>query len=278
AEEATAWLEDLTVRERLATLSHLPPETRVKSLAEVEYGLTREMAVAEAQRCLQCHVIAPLEGRTLREVECKFCGACVDSCPTGVLADLATRGIVKPDRVVTTICPYCGVGCQLKIEVKDERIVASKPDPDGAANHGQACVKGRYGIAEFVHHHDRLTTPLIRKKGELKESSWDEALELVAKEMKHYTPQEVGVITSAKCTNEENYVIQKFARAVLGTNSVDHCARLCHAPTVTGLVQSFGSGAMTNSISEISDAACILAIGTNTTEAHPVIGLELKKA
>ena len=278
AEEATAWLEDLTVRERLATLSHLPPETRVKSLAEVEYGLTREMAVAEAQRCLQCHVIAPLEGRTLREVECKFCGACVDSCPTGALADLATRGIVKPDRVVTTICPYCGVGCQLKIEVEDERIVASKPDPDGAANHGQACVKGRYGIAEFVHHHDRLTTPLIRKKGELKESSWDEALELVAKEMKHYTPQEVGVITSAKCTNEENYVIQKFARAVLGTNSVDHCARLCHAPTVTGLVQSFGSGAMTNSISEISDAACILAIGTNTTEAHPVIGLELKKA
>ena len=278
AEEGITWLKDVTQGERLAKLSYLPPETRVKGLAEVEYGITWEMAVAEAQRCLQCNVIAPLEGRTLREVGCKFCGACVDSCPTGALADLATRGIAKPDRVVTTICPYCGVGCQLKLEVKDERIIASIPDPDGAANHGQACVKGRFGIAEFVHHPERLTSPLIRKNGELKEASWDEALELVAKELKRYTPQEVGVITSAKCTNEENYVMQKFARAVLGTNNVDHCARLCHAPTVAGLVQSFGSGAMTNSISEIGDAACILAIGTNTTETHPVIGLEVKRA
>ena len=278
AEEAMTWLEDVTMGERLAKLSHLPPETRVKGLAEVEQGITWETAVAEAQRCLQCHVIAPLEGRTLREVGCSFCGACVDSCPTGALADLATRGIAKPDRVVTTICPYCGVGCQLKLEIKDERIVASIPDPDGAANHGQACVKGRFGIAEFVHHPERLTSPLIRKNGELKEASWDEALDLVAEELKRYAPHEVGVIASAKCTNEENYVIQKFARAVLGTNNVDHCARLCHAPTVAGLVQSFGSGAMTNSINEIGNAACILAIGTNTTENHPVIGLEIIRA
>ncbi len=278
AEEAMNWLEDVTMGERLAKLSHLPPETRVKGLAEVEHAITWETAIAEAQRCLQCHVIAPLEGRTLREVGCEFCGACVDSCPTGALTDLATRGIAKPDRVVTTICPYCGVGCQLKIEVKDERIMVSIPDPDGAANHGQACVKGRFGIAEFVHHPERLTTPLIRKNGELEKVSWDEALELVARKLRDYTPDEVGVIASAKCTNEENYVMQKLARAVLGTNNVDHCARLCHAPTVAGLVQSFGSGAMTNSINEIGDAACILAIGTNTTEDHPVIGLEMKRA
>jgi len=191
---------------------------------------------------------------------------------------LATRGIAKPDREVTTICPYCGVGCQLRLEVKDEKIIASKPDPDGVANHGQACVKGRFGIADFVHHPERLTTPLIRKNGELKKASWDEALELVAKELKRYAPQEVGVIASAKCTNEENYIMQKFARAVLGTNNIDHCARLCHAPSVAGLVQSFGSGAMTNSIDEAEGAACIFAIGTNTTVSHPVIGLRIKRA
>ncbi len=237
-----------------------------------------ETAVAEAQRCLQCYEIAPLEGRTLREVGCQFCGACVDSCPTGALTDLATRGIAGPDRIVTTICPYCGVGCQLKLEVKDEKIMATKPDPDGPANHGQACVKGRYGIAEFVHHPERLTSPLIRRNGQLKEASWDEALELVAARLREYTPEEVAFIASAKCTNEENYIMQKFARAVLGTNNIDHCARLCHAPSVAGLVQSFGSGAMTNSIEEIEEAACILAIGTNTTVSHPVIGLEIKKA
>jgi formate dehydrogenase alpha subunit len=278
AEEATEWLEEVPVGERLAAISYLAPQTRIEGLSEVEQPLDWNTAIAEARRCLQCHAIEPLGGHTLREVGCEFCGACVDSCPTGALADLATRGIAKPDRVVTTICPYCGVGCQLKLEVKDEKIIASKPDPDGSANHGQACVKGRFGIAEFVHHPERLTSPLIRKNGELKEASWDEALELVAEGLKHYTPNEVAVIASAKCTNEENYIMQKFGRAVLGTNNIDHCARLCHAPTVAGLVQSFGSGAMTNSIEEAEGAACIFAIGTNTTVSHPVIGLRIKRA
>ncbi|HXZ94512.1 MAG TPA: FAD-dependent oxidoreductase, partial [Dehalococcoidia bacterium] len=278
AEEAMEWLEEAPIGERLAAVSYLPPATRIRSLSEVEQPMDWDTGVAEAQRCLQCHAIAPLGRRTLREVGCKFCGACVDSCPTNALTDLATRGVGKPDRVVITVCPYCGVGCQLKLEVKDQKIVASKPDPDGPANHGQACVKGRFGIAEFVHHPERLTVPLIRKNGELKEASWDEALDLVASKLKGYAPREISVIASAKCTNEENYVMQKLARAVLGTNNVDHCARLCHAPTVAGLAQSFGSGAMTNSIGEIGDAACILAIGTNTTEAHPVIGLEIIRA
>jgi formate dehydrogenase alpha subunit len=278
AEEAMSWLEEVPVGERLASISSLAPETRIQSVAEIEQPMDWDTAVAEARRCLQCHAISPLGGRTLREVGCEFCGACVDSCPTNALADVATRGITKPDRIVSTICPYCGVGCQLKLEVKDEKIIASRPDPAGLANHGQACVKGRFGIAEFVHHPDRLTTPLVRRNGELREASWEEALGLVAERLKGYSPQEVAVIASAKCTNEENYVMQKFARAVLATNNIDHCARLCHAPTVAGLVQTFGSGAMTNSIDEAESAACIFAIGTNTTVSHPVIGLRVKRA
>jgi formate dehydrogenase alpha subunit len=278
AGEATEWLEEVPAGERLASISSIAPQARVQSLDEIERPMDWDTAVAEARRCLQCHAISPLGGRTLREVGCEFCGACVDSCPTNALADVATRGIARPDRAVSTICPYCGVGCQLKLEVKDEKIIASRPDPDGLANHGQACVKGRFGIAEFVHHPDRLTAPLIRGNGEMKEASWEEALGLVVERLRSYSPQEVAVIASAKCTNEENYVMQKFARAVLGTNNIDHCARLCHAPTVAGLVQSFGSGAMTNSIDEAEGAACIFAIGTNTTVSHPVIGLRIKKA
>ena len=219
--------------------------------------------------------VGAMKDKPIVESECVSCGECVVRCPVGALIPKTTQ---RPAREVKSICGYCGCGCGIKLGVRGDVIVGVQGDVDNPTSKGRLCVKGRFGIAEFVHHSERLTTPLIRKNGELKEASWDEALKLVARKLRAYTPDEVGVIASAKCTNEENYVMQKFARAVLGTNNVDHCARLCHAPTVAGLVQSFGSGAMTNSINEISDAACILAIGTNTTEDHPIIGLEIKRA
>jgi len=219
--------------------------------------------------------VSAMKDRPILESDCVSCGECVVRCPVGALIPRTTQ---RPAREVRSICCYCGCGCGIKLGVRGNVIVGVRGDEDSPASRGRLCVKGRFGIAEFVHHPERLTAPLIRRNGELEEASWDEALDFVAGKLKSYTPNEVGFIASAKCTNEENYVMQKFARAVLGTNSVDHCARLCHAPTVAGLVQSFGSGAMTNSIEEVADAACILAIGTNTTEAHPIIGLEVKKA
>ena len=213
--------------------------------------------------------------KPLLESICQSCGECVVRCP---VAALVPKNFTIPTQEVATICPYCGVGCGMYLGIRDGRIVSVRGDRENPASIGRLCVKGRYGIDEFVHHPERLTTPLIRRNGELTEATWDEALDLVASKLSSYQKDEVAVISSAKCTNEENYILQKFTRAVLGTNNVDHCARLCHAPSVTGLVQTFGSGAMTNSITDIGGAGCILAIGTNTTETHPVIGWEIKKA
>jgi len=213
--------------------------------------------------------------KLLMDSICRSCGECVVHCPVGALAP---KNIKPPTREVATTCPYCGVGCGIYLGIRDGHIASIRGDKDNPASLGRLCVKGRYGISEFVHHPERLTTPLIKHNGEFAEATWDQALDLVADRLASYEGNEVAVISSAKCTNEENYVIQKLARTVLGTNNVDHCARLCHSPTVAGLVKSFGSGAMTNSIDEISHAQCILAIGTNTTSAHPVIGFEVKRA
>jgi formate dehydrogenase alpha subunit len=213
--------------------------------------------------------------KPLMDSICQSCGECVVHCPVGALAP---KQVKPPTSEVATTCPYCGVGCTMYLGTREGQIVSVRGDRGNPASKGRLCVKGRYGISEFVHHRERLTTPLIKRNGKLTEASWDEALDLVAGKLGDYRGDEMAVISSAKCTNEENYVLQKLGRAVLGTNNVDHCARLCHAPTVAGLVKSFGSGAMTNSINEISHAQCILAIGTNTTSAHPVIGFDVKRA
>jgi len=211
--------------EKLAHFSHMPPQDAIKSFDEVEFGLDAEIAMAEAARCLQCHVIAPPNELTLQEADCQFCGACVDACPVGALIEYSGRWTGTPDREVKTICPYCGVGCQLILEIKNERIIRVVPDPDGPANQGQACVKGKFGL-DFIHSPERLTTPLVKRNGEFVPATWDEALRLAAANLEKYQSNEIATISSAKCTNEDNYVIQKFTRAVIGTNTIDHCARL----------------------------------------------------
>ncbi|MDP6647150.1 MAG: formate dehydrogenase subunit alpha [Dehalococcoidales bacterium] len=234
-------------------------------------------AIAFTQRGIKT-TIGTAFGRPLQESGCQFCGACVDACPTGALTERAREWAGLADRDVVTTCPYCGVGCQLSLQLKKNRIIEVLPHEKNEVNRGQVCVKGRFGTTEFIYHPQRLTTPLIKRNGKLTEASWDEALNLVTSRLANYRKDEVAIIASAKCTNEENYVTQKFGRAVLGTNNIDHCARLCHSPTVAGMATVFGSGAMTNSIHDISEAACILIIGANTSESHPVIALEVLKA
>jgi predicted molibdopterin-dependent oxidoreductase YjgC len=167
--------------------------------------------------------ISVFGNRGVVESTCEACGECLERCPTGALFPREHR---QPTRQVRSICPYCGVGCTVLLGIRGDEIVSVRGDKDSPVNKGGLCVKGRFGIAEFVTHKDRLKTPLIRKNGKLEEATWDEALDLVARELGKYHGDEVAVISSAKATNEDNYVMQKFARAVLGTNNVDHCARL----------------------------------------------------
>jgi formate dehydrogenase alpha subunit len=182
---------------------------------------------------------------------------------------------------IPSICPYCGCGCGLLLQVLDGELVGVLPQKNHPINRGALCIKG-WNSWQFVNNKDRLTTPLMKKNGKFEPVSWDEALTFIADKLSSIKqgsgPDSLAVLASAKCTNEENYVIQKFARAVLGTNNVDHCARLCHASTVTGLVGSFGSGAMTNSVPEFVDADVILITGSNTIEQHPLIGTWLLEA
>lgn len=154
---------------------------------------------------------------------CRSCGECVVRCPVGALVP---RNDIVPSSEVLTTCCYCGVGCSMYLGVRDGRVVSVRGNRQGKANRGSLCIKGRFGIPEFVHHPDRLSAPLVRKNGAFVPADWDEALELVAGRLKSYAPDEVAVIASAKCTNEDVYVTQKLARAVLGTNNIDHCARL----------------------------------------------------
>lgn len=217
-----------------------------------------------------------------RESECDGCGECVQLCPTGALVEKPLTGQVnlnKLDKKVKTTCAYCGVGCQMELWVQDGKVVRVTGH-ESMPNMGRLCIKGRFGF-EYIHSPERLTKPLVRKNGKLVESTMDEALDFAAKKLSEikekYGSASIGGYASAKCTNEENYLFQKLFRAVIGNNNVEHCARLCHASTVTALQKAIGSGAMGNSVHEFENCDCIIAIGSNPIDTHPVSATYIKQ-
>lgn len=254
--------------------------------------------------------IAAFGDKSIAESRCESCGECVIRCPVGALVSKSLR---RPTTEVKTICPYCGVGCGIFLGTKDNELVSVRGDSGNPVNNGNLCVKGRFGMG-FVHSPDRLKNPLIKMTPKersalsvqhsalrgtsslipypsslFKEATWDEALTTVAKKLKKYKGEEFALIASAKCTNEENYIAQKFARVVMGSNNIDTSVRLCHGPSIAAL-HSINSSLWQRSVrldsegdkgdfkDEIEKASCILIAGANITHSHPVLGLRVKKA
>ncbi len=235
-------------------------------------------ALALCERGFDNH-IAPAFDAPLGNSACVSCGNCLTVCPTGALYP-KTLLSGHYNKMTETVCPYCGVGCKMGLLTHEGRVMGVQP-LKGAANDGLMCVKGRFAY-NFIQHPDRLKKPLIRKNGKLTEASWEEAYDVIIKAWNKAKAvgggSAIAGLASARCTNEENYLFQKLLRGLGNTNNIDHCARLCHASTVAGLQMSFGSGAMTNSIAEITDMDVIFVIGSNTTETHPVIATKMRQA
>ena len=230
------------------------------------------------------------------ESTCVACGECVQACPTGALLPAATIAQEIPDKTVNSVCPYCGVGCQLTYSVKNDAIIAVN-GRDGPANHSRLCVKGRYGF-DYAHHPQRLTRPLIRrpdapKRADMqmdpahmmevfREASWEEALAFASGKLKSLRDQvgkqSLAGFGSAKGSNEEAYLFQKLVRTGFGTNNIDHCTRLCHASSVAALLEGIGSGAVSNPVMDVDQAEVIIVIGANPTVNHPVGATWIKNA
>ena len=226
--------------------------------------------------------VAAAGGDDFLDSECVSCGACVQACPTATLMEKSVVQLGQPERSVVTTCAYCGVGCSFRAELKGEQLVRMVPDRNGQANHGHACVKGRFAWG-YATHPERITKPMIRQSisDPWQEVSWEEALNHAAGEFRRiqlkYGRDSIGGITSSRCTNEETYLVQKLVRAAFGNNNVDTCARVCHSPTGYGLKQTLGESAGTQSFDSVMQADVILVMGANPTDAHPVFGSQLKR-
>jgi formate dehydrogenase alpha subunit len=249
----------------------------IKACEEVQ----GKSVLSMSERGITSYVIAGYDKWS--ESECDGCGECVQLCPTGALVEKPHRAEVDVENLdnrVQSTCPYCGVGCQLDLWVKDNRIVRSNGFEGYSPNDGRLCVKGRFGY-EYVQSPERLTKPLIRHNGKFVESSWEDAIDLIARKFSEiiakYGPDAIAGYSSAKCTNEDNYLFQKFFRTAIGTNNIDYCTRLCHASTVTAMLRSIGDGAASNSIEDFETTDCLLVIGNNIIDTHPVSATYVKR-
>lgn len=222
---------------------------------------------------------AGIDGQSrVSESTCVSCGACVKECPTGALTEKTVTRHGRPTSLIRTVCGYCGVGCSFDAGVRDGRVVSMVPADGGPSNEGHACLKGRFGWT-YNDADDRLRRPLLRGGAGWMEIGWDRAFDLMADEfgrIKHDVGADaVAVISSSRGTNEENYLFAKFIRCVMGTNHVDNCARVCHSATVTGMMETLGASAATNSIRDLDEARLVLVVGANPTESHPVLGASI---
>ena len=230
--------------------------------------------------------VSPAFEKPWKETDCERCGNCVQACPTGAL-QMKRRKKYRSwevEKKVLTTCPHCATGCQYYLVVKDGKIVDTEAY-DGPSNKGMLCVKGRSGSFDFVHSPERLTDPLIRDRatGEFRKATWDEALDLAASKFmeikKQYGPKALAGFACSRSPNEDIYMVQKMVRTCFGSNNTDNCARVCHSASVAGLAMTLGSGAMTNPIADITeDVDVILLVGSNPEEAHPVVGMQIRRA
>ncbi len=297
-------LRELTAR---YGLTYKPGRRYPDIYAEQEYAVddTSHVLSYDASKCIKCfrcikaceevqgknvlsfslrgissHIIAGFDSWS--ESECDGCGECIQLCPTGAIVEKPYRDEIVLDtidkRVIST-CPYCGVGCQVELLVKDNKILRVNGVEGVLPNDGRLCVKGRFGY-DYVADKERLTSPLIRRNGSFVEAGWEEALDLVAEKLggikEKFGKGALAGYASAKCTNEDNYIFQKFIRMAFGNNNVDYCTRLCHASTVTAMLKSIGDGAGSNSIEDFETTDCLFVAGNNIIETHPVTATYVK--
>ena len=238
-----------------------------------------EFVLSMAGRGFDAHIVKG-NNDSFMTSDCVSCGACSQACPTNAISDVFQSKSVQATDKTRTICTYCGVGCNLEVATKNGKILSIQAPYDAKSNEGHTCLKGRYAF-KFYDHEERLTSPMVRKNGELVEVSWDEAYDFMVDKFtalkSEFGPDSIAGISSARTPNEENYLMQKFIRAVIGTNNIDCCARVCHSPTALGMQRAFGTGAATNSVNDLDHTDCIIVIGANPTDAHPVTGARIKQ-